>query len=921
MNIPFSRLVIGLSSILAAGALVACSSDSSSLEPAAASSASMQYVGNAPVFFTEIDPVNASYKDYKNEDPAWVELYNPADTAVNLAGLSLTDARSTPRAWIFGNVTVAPHAYKLVFLSGENIPDEAAPSDSASLIGTGVWGWADSQNSPVAGTSVTEPFAFAPKYRSVLATGPAVSAQMQLGPVGDLGWTSASFFVGTGSSDKTDVMDISNTNELLLMGYVTTGAKLSVQFAQSDMDDWLGWGETIVGTGDSTTTYSIAVPAGTKFPDLANIYGIRFSPPSDENKLIQLTFKSIIARNRGHKPHASFEPSKKGGVIYLTNTDGNILDSVAYSKLPTGKSWALGANGWGYAVPSPEGFNAGNIYAQAADAVTNIPLSGFYAAPFTLTIAVDSGATVHYELGGKLPTEASPIYTAPIAISATTVFRCITYKDGELPSAVTTRTYVFETAPTLPAVFITADPGTLFDPDSGIYEEGPNAQTAAPHYGANYWKDTTIAAVTTLIEPGATSPGFEENAGFEIFGNYSRMNPKKSVALKFKETYGESHLKYKLFPEYPGLKKFKDVVLRSNGGNNGLDYIRDVLGDEITKGLGLDYQKGRPAIVYYNGEYYGIHWIRERSNDNYFETEYGLDPNTIDLLKADNSVSAGSAGDYNAMLEWMRTYSVESDSNYAYIASLMDIDNYINYMQTEMYIENRDWPANNLKKWRSENPASKWKWFLYDLDFGFDNGQSAYSDIDMFSFATAENDTATWPNGSASTELFRLLLKNASFKAAFINRYPVLLATNFSTANVTKVIDALTSELSPEIARDQDRWNYSVTYMESQEATIRAFAQARPAELLSEMQTFFGLGSLKAVTLSTSGAGSIAVHGLTLSTTPLSVEFFQGFPVLLTATPREGAVFSSWSDGETAATRWVDPAKVDALTATFKVSE
>ena len=37
---------------------------------------------------------------------------------------------------------------------------------------------------------------------------------------------------------------------------------------------------------------------------------------------------------------------------------------------------------------------------------------------------------------------------------------------------------------------------------------------------------------------------------------------------------------------------------------------------------------------------------------------------------------------------------------------------------SEMYANNRDWPGNNLKKWRSGNPKTKWKWFLYDMDFG-----------------------------------------------------------------------------------------------------------------------------------------------------------------------------------------------------------
>ena len=134
--------------------------------------------------------------------------------------------------------------------------------------------------------------------------------------------------------------------------------------------------------------------------------------------------------------------------------------------------------------------------------------------------------------------------------------------------------------------------------------------------GANYWKDTTIAAVAAIIEPGAASPGFEETQDSEIFGNYSRMNPKKSVArAQIQGNLRRKSVWYKLFRNTPALK-FKDVVLRSTAGTTDL-IIHDVLGDKPRKGLGLDYRKGRPAIVYYTAKYSRYPLDRERSNENY----------------------------------------------------------------------------------------------------------------------------------------------------------------------------------------------------------------------------------------------------------------------------------------------------------------
>lgn len=902
--------------------LCACSSDSDGTPTAgeSSSSASMVYVGNSPVVITEIDPINTSYKDHLGEDPAWIELYNQQDSAINMNGLALTKSRKSPREWVFGNVVIPAKSYLIVFLSGNDLTDLVSPSDSISLIGTGTWAWSDSENTPVAGTSTVGPYAFT-DYREVLETGPAVSAQMQLGPVGDLGWASVSFFMGLGTSNSSDTHDISATNEILLTGYLTKNTNLQVQLAQPDIDDWLGWGATIIGTGDSTTTYSITLPTGQSTPDLANIYGMRFAPPTNENSLIQFTFKSIIARNCGHLPHASFKPEKEGGTIFLTNGEGNILDSVKYPELPLGKSWTLGAQGWGYSDPSPAGINSATIIQEHLDKVENLPPSGFYSDSFSLALPVAEGTVIRYELGGKIPTATSPAYATPIPISSTTVIRCAAFKQGALTSDVTSRTYIFETAPTIPSVFITSDPGALFDPDTGIYMEGPNAQAADPHYGANYWKDITLPVTVSLMEVGVSSPAFEEAVGFEIFGNYSRAQSKKSVAIKFSENFGKSSLKYALIPEYPNLTKYKDFILRSNANNNGQDYIRDRLASSITKGLGVDFQKGRPVIVFYNGEYYGIHEIRERSNEDYFETNYGIEASSIDLLKADNSASNGSSGEYIAMIDWIEANGVLTDSNYAYVASLMDVDNYINYMQTEMYVENRDWPANNVKKWRSASESPQWKWFLYDLDFGFNNGQSIYSDIDMFTFATATTSVeegSEWPNGPQYTFLFRSLLKNETFKATFINRFTALLSTKFSATRVQAKIDAMMTEIQAEIARDQDKWSYNPNNMDSHLNLIKSFAANRPAEAISEMQSFFGLGATVPITLSVQGSGNILVHNLSLDTSSVTIYFFEGYSVLLSAVAKSGGSFTKWSDGETSPTRWIVPSTAETLTAIFK---
>lgn len=907
--------------LLAALFLSACTDDNPNfliLDSESSSSASgdaggtkLPFVGG-PVMFTEVDPVNVDFKDHEGDDAGWVELFNTSADTVNLSGMYLTDSQEEPFKWKFGDVKMAPNSFLVVFLSGKNYPDYVMPHDSIDMIGSGCWTWTDAESDPP-GCSYADPL---PGYdeKCFSENGQSrIGTVMKLGENEELGWSSISFFVGTGSSDPSDVLDISAANEILIQAYITKGRNVSVRLAQPDIDDWKGYEMVLEGTGDSSTVYRMALPTGTTFPDLANIYGTRLSPEASESQEVTLKVFSYIARNRGHEPHAGFKLSKKGGSLYLVNADASIVDSVSYPELPLGKTWNYGGS-WGYADPSPYGYSSLLTFTREENIDTLLfPPSGFYAEPFILNLESTNNAVC--ETGGKMPSEKTP-FQKNILIDKTTVIRCAKIAPQSLPSDVVTRTYIFEAASTVPAVFLTTDPNSLFDPDTGIYMEGPNAQSKEPHYGANYWLDKEIPVTVELMEPGTSSPAFAKNAGLKIFGNYSRQNDKKSVAITFREKYGDSHLKYPLFPEFPELNKFKVFLLRNNGSNYGNDYIRDRLASSVSEGLGVDYQRGRFAVVYYNGEYFGIHSIRERSTADYFETHYGLDPDKIDLLKADNAVSAGSAVDYVALMDWLESNHLDKEENYAYIASRIDVDNFINYMHTELFANNRDWPANNLKKWRNTSPKTPWKWFLYDLDFGFGNDYSKYKN-NIFEFATAE-DGESWPNGPESTLLLRRLLENEGFKAAFINRMAVLLQMNFESSRVLARIEKMMVEIQSEIPRDQKRWGLSASKMTKQLNAIKNFAMNRPNVVYGELQEFFALGETAAVSLSVSGSGRILVHNLPVDVSKMTVNFFTGFPVTLSAEPLMGSTFAGWSDGESSPTRVILPECVSEVTAIFK---
>jgi hypothetical protein len=109
----------------------------------------------------------------------------------------------------------------------------------------------------------------------------------------------------------------------------------------------------------------------------------------------------------------------------------------------------------------------------------------------------------------------------------------------------------------------------------------------------------------------------------------------------------------------------------------------------------------------------------------------------------------------------------------------MHIDNFIRYEVAEIYFDNQDWPGNNIKFWKPKT-GGKWRWILYDTDFGFGLFNSGAYQNNTLAFATNPNGPG-WPNPPWSTLFLRKLLINNSFRYEFINCFADYANTIFSS--------------------------------------------------------------------------------------------------------------------------------------------
>ncbi len=900
----------------------------------------LTYVGNFPVIFSEVSPENANFKDNDGNDPGWVELYNTSDAPVSLKGVALSNDAKFPRRWVFGNATIPAKSHMIVFLSGKNYPDYIAPSDSVNMIGNncssesssggfgafpGMGDWGGGMN-PGGGAGAGATTTNAENLPGKSALCYSEGGTNQVGAVVKVSPNKGSYTrVVVNAASKP-----ANADQLVVRGFITKSHKIRLNFKEGDaMSNWSG--KNLRGTGDSSAVYYVRLSDNASEINRNGITATTFATETEGSESTTFKITSYIARKRGHEPHTTFK-AENSGALFLVDENNSILDSVSYAAVPTGASWSRDAAGkWGFAAPSPYGNTAGEVFAEQAQSnAVNIPPSGFYSS----AVAVTFPAGTRCEQGGAEATANSPVVQS-LNVSTTTVLRCRTYADGSYPSEEIIRTYVFEQQPSLAAIFVTTDPLSMFSADSGLYMTGNSANMMDPKYGANFWSNRELPVYVEMFEPGSPkAPAFGVMGDYKISGQYSRAKEKKSFSVTLREEYGNKRLKYPLFPDYPELKKFKAFSFRNFGNNSGNDYVRDRIGTQMTEGLGVDYQHGRYVVVYYNGKYYGLHDLRERNSEYFYETRYGLDPNDIDLLDASNEAGAGSSTDYKAMIDWLQSNELTNEANYNKIAEQVDVENYMNYMAAEMFVNNGDWPHNNLKKWRVASQKSKWKWFLYDVDFGFGAGYNTQNS-NVFSYVTNASGTNGMGMGmmpgmgqqggqqtggsiSEHTILMIRLLGNEGFKKAFINRFCVLLSMNFAADRLVKQIDELQSQVQSEMARDAEFWGYNASSFSSNLEKIKSFAQSRQQTIMGEMQQYFGLGSNAPVTLSVQGSGQILVHNLPLDQSSMTVNFFSDVSVTVTAVPKSGAVFSGWSDGNMEATRTINPGSVSTLTANFR---
>ena len=320
----------------------------------------------------------------------------------------------------------------------------------------------------------------------------------------------------------------------------------------------------------------------------------------------------------------------------------------------------------------------------------------------------------------------------------------------------------------------------------------------------------------------------------------------------------------------------------------------------------LDFQDYNPVATYINGEYWGMYNMREKINEHMLASKHNIDAGSISLLTHNAEIIEGSNEEYNQLINYIENTDLSDDSNFEYIKDQIDLTNYTLYQATNIFINNTDWPGNNIKFWK--HPETKWRWIMYDTDFGF----GPYWNISNFeentlSFAL-NPDGPGWPNPPWSTLLFRKLISNISFRNQFINRYADELNTRFLPTNVINHIDQIYSTIEPEVEAHYSRWKddpsvgYEITDINSHidyyVDNMKSFATYRHPIVKEHIKDEFNLPNYHPLTISNddTNKGFVEVNeNLNIDAESWTGDYFETVPVKLTAIAEFGFEFSHWS--------------------------
>ena len=607
---------------------------------------------------------------------------------------------------------------------------------------------------------------------------------------------------------------------------------------------------------------------------------------------------------------APFKLDCDGGTIYLSDKNGNLIVSQTYLPALSRTAWARKTDGgseWSWtANPTPGATNTTSVFAtQRLEAPVVSVGSTLFTGSLQVNVEIPSGAKLMYTTDGSVPTPPQTSTNKDFNIvvrdnpgteskdgiftingTSNYVFRL--FKDGYLPSVPVTRSYILKDKQfTIPVVSIVGDEKYYYDDIWGIDVDGTNGKTGNNRdYPVNWNMPWDRPVNFSFISPEGEML-FNQDVMTSVSGGWSRQDTPRSFKLKSNKVFdGLNHLDYAFFPQKPYIRN-KALLVR-NGGNDPSCRFMDPAMTTIVhrSGIDLDVQSTLQVAEYINGEFRGVLNLREPNNDKFVYANRGNGDEEIDYFE-NFQFTDGTSDAWWRLMDLSE--SINDNGVYDEVKQLLDIDEFTNYMATEMFLGNSDWPNNNVKGYRSRDDG-RFRFILFDLDQIFNRW------CPMNHLSTLDGQFAN----DMLVVLLRNLLGNDMYRKKFIDTFCIIAGSVFERDRVTAMVNEIADSMRPMLKLDGRSPDGTANEIK-EKMSSRMKDILGPQGQLEQFQPA-RLGELKRQTVKLSADtpdAHITINGIDVPYADFNGYLFQ--PIQLEAKAPAGYRFAGWTTGAASA--------------------
>lgn len=581
----------------------------------------------------------------------------------------------------------------------------------------------------------------------------------------------------------------------------------------------------------------------------------------------------------------NFKINSQGETLYLSGGKGTI-DIVNIPQMDTNTTWSRlkdAGQEWGNTTLT---YGSSNNQAEEILDKIEAPIfsvaGGFYKDEFELELKAPSDCMIYYTLDGSNPNEKSSLYKSPIlikdmseepnvyssrkdfnllhdgwakeSVEKIAVVRAIAVNADGQKSDIVTNSYIVgrendKSYAEMYTVSLVTDPDNLFDDKEGIYVLGEDynnlvaedslSNEKQPNYFIDGKKSERPANIEIFDKDGKRI--LKRQVGIRIHGHTTRERAQKSFSVYARQMYDGEDTIEGIFEENTRLHKFFIYA------NRDATKIKDVLISRVLADRNMATQSFEYCNVFLDGEYWGVYLLAEVYDEYYFENNYGIARDNIQIHEGATPPD---------VIEYLNSVSDKSEAAvYEQLCQMIDVQSFIDYYASMLYLNNSDWLDYNARCYRSiksgqgKNEDGKWRWGVWDIEGTMENAHE--NTFHMGNLRSWEDDL-----------LAQTLMEHEDFRKQFVITYMDLYNNVWQEDKILNLVSELENSIKESYAMYYERF-YGESVTSKYYDIVETFFTERKENAFRHIREEFGLNAEPAwivILLNKGGAASFRIN-------------------------------------------------------------